>query len=177
MIVIQQYNPLWADQYEAERERIKQALGPLLADIDHIGSTSVPGLAAKPIIDIMPAIHQSVELDLTVAPMLRAGYAYIYQYEDTLPQRRLFKRHQDSQDDSDTVVLPAVNIHLVKINTPFFHRHLKFRDILRQDQSIRDAYQKLKLELAPQYTVVNDYAQAKDDFIDSVLLAHGIVRE
>ncbi|MBP7577937.1 MAG: GrpB family protein, partial [Candidatus Obscuribacter sp.] len=47
VIVIQKYNPLWADQYEAERERIKQALGPLLADIDHIGSTSVPGLAAK----------------------------------------------------------------------------------------------------------------------------------
>jgi len=177
MIIIEKYNPVWIEQYIAERRRIEQALGPLLADISHIGSTAVPGLAAKPIIDIMPTIDQSVELDLTVAPMIRAGYDYIYQYEDTLPQRRLFKRHQDSTGDKGTVVLPAVNIHLVRIDTPFYHRHLKFRDILRADSSICDAYQKLKLELAPQYTVVNDYAQAKDEFIDAVLLAHGIVRE
>jgi GrpB-like predicted nucleotidyltransferase (UPF0157 family) len=94
-IVIAEYDPRWPKMYGIEEQRIRQALGELLVDIEHIGSTSVPGLAAKPRIDIMPGLASEDELDRAIGPMTAIGFRYIPDYEDVMPYRRLFTRHAE----------------------------------------------------------------------------------
>jgi GrpB-like predicted nucleotidyltransferase (UPF0157 family) len=160
-IVIADYDPRWPDQFEIEARRIAHALGNLLIQIEHVGSTSVPGLAAKPRIDIMPGLSSEADLDKTIDPMTALGFRYISEYEDEMPFRRLFTR--DAHGDEI-----AVNIHTVAVGSEFWERHLLFRDYLRENPDVADEYARIKRELAPQFTVTNDYAGAKTEFITSV---------
>ena len=160
-IVIADYDPQWSQLYEIEAQRISNALGDLLIAIEHVGSTSVPGLAAKPRIDFMPGVASEEDLDRTIAPMTALGFQYISKYEDEMPYRRLFAR--DATPD-----LIAVNIHTVAVGSEFWERHLLFRDYLRANPDIADQYARLKRVLAPKFTVTNDYADAKTEFIRSV---------
>ncbi|MDX1985071.1 MAG: GrpB family protein [Candidatus Obscuribacter sp.] len=171
-IRIDAYDPRWPSFYEVERTRIVASLAPWLETIEHIGSTSVPGLAAKPIIDIMPGLRLGSgkdELDSCVQPMIELGYTYIGQYESELPERRFFRRTATDGGDSADSDRQAVNVHLVTVASGFWQRHLKFRDILRGDAQVCCRYEKLKMELAAVHSVVNDYAEAKTDFIREVL--------
>jgi GrpB-like predicted nucleotidyltransferase (UPF0157 family) len=160
-IIIADYDPRWADLYEVEAERIRKALGDLLVAIEHVGSTSVPGLAAKPRIDIMPAVASEAMLDQTIEPMTALGFEYISRFEDEMPFRRLFSRDTTADEI-------AVNIHTVPINSEFWERHLLFRDYLRAHPDVAAEYAQLKRELAPRFTETNDYAGAKTEFIQSI---------
>ncbi len=171
-IRIDAYDPRWPSFYEVERAGIAASLAPWLAAIEHIGSTSVPGLAAKPIIDIMPGLRPDAgkdELDSCVQPMIDLGFTYIGQYESELPERRFFRRTATDGGAGADAGRQAVNVHLVAVSSGFWQRHLKFRDILRGDAQVCRRYEKLKLELAAVHSVVNDYAEAKTDFIREVL--------
>ncbi len=172
-IRIDAYDPRWPSLYEVERAQIAACLAPWLDAIEHIGSTSVPGLAAKPIIDIMPGLRPEAakdELDSCVQPMIDLGFTYIGQYESELPERRFFRRTATGGGaDAGAADRPAVNVHLVAVGSGFWRRHLKFRDILRGDAQVCRRYEKLKMELAAVYSVVNDYAEAKTDFIREIL--------
>lgn len=160
-IEIVDYDPRWPAMFEQEAGRIVKALGDVLVAIEHVGSTSVPGLAAKPRIDIMPGVAREEVLDRTIAPMTGLGFQYISKYEDEMPYRRLFTR-------DPTPHLIAVNIHTVAVGSEFWERHLLFRDYLRANPDVADEYARLKRELAPQFTVTNDYADAKTEFIRSI---------
>lgn len=160
-IVIMDYDPRWPELYEFESRRIRAALGELLVSIEHIGSTSVPGLAAKPRIDIMPGVASENDLDQTIEPMTSLGFRYLDQYEDIMPFRRLFSRDADE----DQI---AVNIHTVTVDSEFWERHLLFRDYLRRNPDVADEYARIKRELAPKFTVTNEYADAKTGFITSI---------
>jgi GrpB-like predicted nucleotidyltransferase (UPF0157 family) len=114
-IVIVDYDPQWPELYEREKQRITGALGDLLVAIEHVGSTSVPGLAAKPRIDIMPGLRSEDDLDRTIEPMTALGFEYISKYEDEMPYRRLFSR----EPSGDQI---AVNIHTVALGSEFWER-------------------------------------------------------
>lgn len=160
-IAIADYDPRWSDLYAIEKERIVDALGDVLVAIEHIGSTSVPGLAAKPRIDIMPGLESEDDLDSIIDPMVGLGFRYIPDYEDEMPYRRLFTR-----DPVGDVI--ACNIHTVAVGSEFWERHLLFRDYLRANPDVAGEYARLKRDLAPRFKVTNDYAEAKTDFITSI---------
>lgn len=160
-IVIADYDPQWPNLYRIEAERLRAALGDLLVAIEHVGSTSVPGLAAKPRIDIMPGLASEDDLDRTIEPITSLGFEYISKFEDEMPYRRLFTR------DLESGRIP-VNIHTVAVGSEFWKRHLLFRDYLRSHLDVAEDYARLKRELAPQFEETNDYAEAKTEFIRSV---------
>ncbi len=160
-IVIEPYDPAWPALYSEERERILSALDGLNADIEHVGSTSVPGLAAKPIVDIMVGLPANVPLNLCVAPVEAIGYVYVPRYEEMMPYRRFFyKKPPDFPH--------AYNLHIIIIGHEFWVRHLLFRDYLRAHPDTALEYETLKRELAPLFSNTNDYSEAKTDFIRSV---------
>jgi GrpB-like predicted nucleotidyltransferase (UPF0157 family) len=161
VIVIEDYNPIWPELYEIESRRIRDTLGNLLIAIEHVGSTSVSGLAAKPRIDIMPGLRSEDDLDRTIEPMTALGFEYISKFEDEMPYRRLFSRGPSG----DQI---AVNIHTVAVGSEFWERHLLFRDYLRSNPDVAEEYARLKRDLAPRFTATNDYAEAKTEFIQTI---------
>src|SRR5438067_12601201 len=124
MIIIENYNLQWPALYEQERTNILSAIEDLLAEIEHVGSTSVPGLGAKPIVDIMVGLREADYLDKCIAPLQSIGYEYLPKYEDMMPFRRLFAK-------KPPVHPQAYNLHVVYLGHDFWARHLLFRDYLR----------------------------------------------
>jgi GrpB-like predicted nucleotidyltransferase (UPF0157 family) len=159
LIVISEYDSAWPDLYEAEKARIVDAIGDWLVDIQHVGSTSVPGLAAKPVIDIMPGVRSLAD-DTHFIPRLEAvGYEHLPVFEDDIPERRYFRRGIPRQ----------FHVHAVEVSSDFWRRHLAFRDYLRAHPETAKEYAALKRRLAADYG--NDrigYTNAKTDFIVGV---------
>lgn len=151
------YDDRWPAQFAAEVER----LTPLLpgADIHHIGSTAVPGLAAKPVIDLMALV---ADLDAPIAALVDAAeYVYPAAYNDTLVDRRWLCWPSAAQRTH--------HLHVVA-GRDLLDAHLRFRDELRANPELREEYAQLKLELADRYP--NDregYTEAKTAFVDRVI--------
>ena len=160
-IIIAEYDPRWPVIYENEARAIRDALDDRLAAIEHVGSTAVPGLAAKPVIDIMPGVARASDLDRCVSPLVGLGYEYVPRYEASLPRRRYFRKRPPGSSS-------AFHVHVVERGSEFWDRHLLFRDYLRAHPDVAREYERLKRELAPQFTDSNAYAEAKTDFIRSV---------
>lgn len=161
-IIISDYDPEWPGMFDAARAELLRAVGPWVLDVEHIGSTAVPGLAAKAVIDILVGVRTLAEADVhCIAPVVALGYEYVQRFEAEMPYRRYFRR-------------PAADarlkhqIHLVEKDRPFWERHLLFRDYLRAHPPSARDYERLKRKLAPQFDDVNDYAEAKTDFIRAV---------
>jgi GrpB-like predicted nucleotidyltransferase (UPF0157 family) len=152
-ITLVEWTPAWAERFEQERDRIRGALGARALGIEHIGSTAVPGLAAKPIVDIL-LIVPDVEDEAAYLPALeQAGYG-------------LRVREQGHR----MVRTPDLGVHLHVWADDEIERHLRFRDRLRASPEDRAAYERLKRELAPRdWAGMNDYADAKGPFIEAVL--------
>jgi GrpB-like predicted nucleotidyltransferase (UPF0157 family) len=159
-VVIAPYNPNWPVLFEQEKARIKDALGVHAVSIQHIGSTSVPGLAAKPIIDVMIAVPSLEEADaFCIQLMVALGYEYVKKFEAEIPHRRYFRK-------SDETGVRTHHIHMVVINSDWWVDHLLFRDFLRADGNARRAYESHKRALSErEWNDSNDYAEAKTDFI------------
>jgi GrpB-like predicted nucleotidyltransferase (UPF0157 family) len=135
---------------------------PTSITVEHIGSTSVPGLAAKPVIDVLIGAAALTEIEAKISLLSEHGYEYVSKYEKEIPERSYF------------VTSPAdslrVHIHAVELGSRLWREHLAFRDALRSDVNLRTQYQSLKLQLAEQF--VNNksaYSAAKNPFIESVL--------
>ncbi|HXD60171.1 MAG TPA: GrpB family protein, partial [Thermoleophilaceae bacterium] len=131
-ITIADYDPAWPERYERERERIAAALGPAALRIEHIGSTSVPGLAAKPIVDVLVTVADP-EDDPAFAPLVEAGY----ELRVIEPGHRMFRT-------------PAadVHVHVWAVGDPEVVRYLAFRQRLRANADDRASYERLKRKLA-----------------------------
>lgn len=160
-ITIAEYNPNWADMFEQEKQLLTNLIGEPLQEIEHIGSTSVPNLPAKPIIDIMVGLKDFQIADLVVLKLIEKGYKYFPQYEDEMPDRRFFKKIIEGQTIS--------HIHMVELADKFWQRHLLFRDYLRTNPDTAQQYTQLKNDLSKQdWPSSNDYADAKTDFIRKI---------
>ena len=163
-ITIVDYRPEWQELYEQELAQLSQIIGNYAQDIQHIGSTSVPGLAAKPIIDIMIGVESLAIADQYCVPaMVNYGYEYVKKYEVQIPHRRYFRK-------SDHAGKRTHHLHMVEIDSQWWERHILFRDYLRLHPSDRDAYGALKKQLAErEYEDKHDYTAAKTGFITEIL--------
>ncbi len=157
-VVLVPYDPLWVKQFDSLAEQMKTACGDKLVAIHHIGSTSVPGLAAKPLIDMLPELRRHDE-GPSLAPLLEPlGFIYFGSYGI---EGRHFFRRKDSL---------SVNVHMFETGHIEIERHIAFRDALQADDQLRSAYQHLKEELAERFpNDVESYALSKSDFVEGVL--------
>jgi GrpB-like predicted nucleotidyltransferase (UPF0157 family) len=160
-ITIAEYSPAWSRLFEQEMRLLEIALGKDTAIFEHIGSTAVVGLAAKPIIDIMVGPYDFSLADNLVPEVEALGYEYIPRYEDVMPYRRYFTKRVDGTDTH--------HIHMVALGSEFWERHLLFRDFLRGNPVRASEYAALKKKLAElEWNDTNQYADAKTTFIRSV---------
>ncbi|REC43403.1 GrpB family protein [Chryseobacterium pennipullorum] len=181
-ITFEPYNPLWKNQFEQIKSELEGSIGFLCPQIEHIGSTSVEGLSAKPIIDIMIGVKDEEDLD-KVPPHLRGKeYVYYEKYNDDMPYRRFFIRLKDTArhfgfpdhilygDDIPEGLhdhsIRIAHLHVISTSSEHWLRHIAFRDYLRAHPEVRREYQQLKEELSTrEWFDGNDYNQGKDPFI------------
>ncbi|MDJ0974696.1 MAG: GrpB family protein [Planctomycetota bacterium] len=178
-IVIAEYDPTWPAAYAQMEAEIHDAIGTWIERIEHIGSTSVPGLAAKPVIDVLVGVGDDELIDVTAEPEVVVGaqkdvepagpvrhvemvqalraIGYVYRSINGIPERLFFKRAD---------VEPGRHIHLVRTDSPFFERHVLFRDYLRAHPAEAAAYAELKRGLAAKHGADRlTYTDAKTAFI------------
>lgn len=160
-IHLEPYDARWPDMYRAERERIEKLIPFTPLAIEHMGSTSVPGLSAKPVIDIIVLIDDIEDMSPHIPPLEAIGYSYWAANPDT---SKLFLV-------KGLPPAPRRTHHLhVYANTAEFDRHIRFRDILRTDATLRQAYEALKLDLAERFRGDREaYTNSKDGFISAAL--------
>jgi GrpB-like predicted nucleotidyltransferase (UPF0157 family) len=157
-ILIADYDPQWPALFDRESARISTVLGLQALQIEHAGSTSVPGLAAKPIIDIVLAVAASADEASYVPAMQAAGYTLRVR-EPNWYEHRMFK-------GPDT----PVNLHVFSRGCPEIDRMLLFRDWLRQNTPDRELYENTKRALAGRHwEYVQNYADAKSAVVEEIL--------
>lgn len=161
MVVVAPYHEEWPSLFRAEADRIAHVhpLGQL--HLEHMGSTAVPSLCAKPIIDILAGYPAGGQPQAYIDGLVSAGYAH--RGEQGIPGRHFFRRGE----------LRTHHVHLAEVGGVFWREHLAFRDALRADPRLRDAYAKLKQELASRHPADREaYIEGKGPFVRDVLLAY-----
>lgn len=159
-IEIAPYKPEWPAQFELERSALQAVLGPWLAgDIEHIGSTAVAGLAAKPVIDIMAPVASLSDSAAAIVAVAQLGYLHHPYRAEVMhwfcKPSPLFRTH---------------HLHLVPIGSPLWLERLAFRDALRANSRLAEDYAKLKRQLAAQFPGDREaYTDAKAPFVQAVL--------
>lgn len=156
-IEIADYDPRWPELFRAEQERIRAALGARALRIEHCGSTSVPKLAAKPIIDIILEVTDSSREDDYLPRLEAAGYVLRHREPDW-NEHRMFRRPG-----------AQVNLHVYTANCPEVARMIAFRDWLRVNDTDRELYERTKRQLVTRnWKYVQDYADAKTDIVKQI---------
>jgi GrpB-like predicted nucleotidyltransferase (UPF0157 family) len=157
-IVLAEYDPAWEQWFERAEQQIRGALGDAALRIDHVGSTSVPGLAAKPLIDINLVVADTTDEDAYVPPLESAGYELRIREPDWYEHRLL--RGQD----------PPVNLHVFPPNCVEVERMRVFRDYLRRNEADRELYARTKRQLAAKtWKYTQNYADAKTAIVQEIL--------
>jgi len=157
-ILLAAYNPTWADRFQHEAQIIRNALGEQALRIEHVGSTSIPGLAAKPIIDIVLVVADAAKETEYVTALEGAGYK-LHIREPGWYEHRMFKGPENE-----------VNLHVFSMGCPEVTRMLAFRDWLRTNEADRELYAQSKRTLAQQeWNYTQDYADAKAPVIEEIM--------
>ncbi len=157
-IIVVDYDPAWPLHFERERAQIAAALGELARTIDHIGSTAVPGLRAKPVIDILIGVDRLNRVDEFAARLASLGYVHRPHDDDDV---RLFFRKGTPRSH---------HLHIVVYGGVEHVRHVRFRDILRADPGTARDYAALKDALAARFREQREaYVDGKADFVTGVL--------
>jgi GrpB-like predicted nucleotidyltransferase (UPF0157 family) len=167
VIEILDYDPHWPAEFKTHAKMIADALGHVALRIEHIGSTSVPELAAKPIIDILLVVADSANEGSYLPALEAAGYELRVREPDFHEHRMLRTPSRD------------VHIHVFSPGSPEVERYLVFRDRLRKEAHDRQVYEAAKRKLAAQsWPDMNAYAEAKTDVIEGIIAAaHAEVEE
>jgi GrpB-like predicted nucleotidyltransferase (UPF0157 family) len=157
-ITLMEYSAEWPALFVREAEGVRAALGVRVLMLEHVGSTSVPGLAAKPIIDMILAVADSADEPAYVPSMESAGYVLRIR-EPEWHQHRLFKGPDSS-----------INLHIYSFGCPEIDKMLMFRDWLRINDADRELYERTKRELAKQtWKYVQDYADSKTSVVEEIV--------
>jgi GrpB-like predicted nucleotidyltransferase (UPF0157 family) len=157
-IVVQDYDPAWPGRFEREAARILGALGDRVVRLEHVGSTSVPDLPAKPIIDIALEVPDSAAESAYVPDLEAAGYVLRVREPEWFEHRLL--RAPDR----------TVHVHVFSAGCPETDRMVRFRDRLRGDAADRDRYAQAKRELAARdWKYMQQYADAKSDVVADIM--------
>jgi GrpB-like predicted nucleotidyltransferase (UPF0157 family) len=157
-IRLETYDPAWPRLYAAEAAKVRAGLGAAALEIHHVGSTSVSGLSAKPVIDMLLVVADSADEDAYGPPLEAGGYVLRIREPDWF-EHRLFRG-----------VEPSVNLHVLSAGCDEIHRMLAFRDRLRADTAERDLYEAEKRRLADrEWRFTQDYADAKTAVVQVIL--------
>lgn len=156
-----EYDPDWPDGFRVEAERLRAALGPRVGSIEHVGSTAVPGLLAKPVLDIALAVSGEPAADACIAPLQSLGYEYRGPYGED-PRRRYYVRDVEGRR--------VCQIHLYILPARGWEEKLAFRDALRADPALAQAYAAEKRRVADAVGWDKGvYSVAKGPFVERVL--------
>lgn len=169
-IVIVPYDARWPAQFQALRQVYVAALGGVAIFVEHVGSTSVPGLAAKPILDIDIVIRSTGDLEPAVRRLADLGYRH--QGDLGIAGREAFSRDgaDDVPRDGSGRQWPEHHLYVCAADSEELRRHLAFRDALRADPRAVEEYAALKLALAEQFQHHRDaYSEGKTAFITRIL--------
>jgi GrpB-like predicted nucleotidyltransferase (UPF0157 family) len=159
-------NARWHEAYEEEAEAIREVLGDRAIDIQHVGSTAIPNIKAKPIVDIMVGIQYFADGPACVGAMESIGYDYAG--TDIVPDDHIFGRGIKGETRTHLV-------HVVEYRGSHWNRMLAFRDALRGNPDLARAYEELKVGLADAHAASRaEYTRSKHDFIDKVVLDAGL---
>ncbi|WP_165970930.1 GrpB family protein [Peribacillus frigoritolerans] len=180
-IHLSEYNPDWTMQFRLHEERLKKALNDPSIKIEHIGSTSVEGLSAKPVIDILIGVSSIEELSRVVVALEDSPYIYKKVYNDALPFRRFFIGVKNEYlqlyptvIEKEEVNIPhnhrTAHIHTVPVTHQWWEDHLLFRDHLREHPEDRLMYEAVKQDLSKKdWKTGNEYADSKTECVLQIL--------
>ncbi|EPC01035.1 hypothetical protein L861_10710 [Litchfieldella anticariensis FP35 = DSM 16096] len=156
------HDPQWSPLFKAERDRLLELFPTQLIQVEHIGSTAIPDIPAKPIIDILAGVESMATADSLYGPLLDSGYTTSDAFNATLTDRRWFMRYANGHRTH--------HLHIVVYGSSIWHQRLSFRDALRADPVLARQYALLKQKLATQYHSDREaYTRAKTDFVRSVV--------
>lgn len=165
MITVVEYDPGWPERFEALREeyaRAMKAAGVPVKAIEHVGSTSVPGLAAKPIIDCDIVVDQA---EVTAASSVLVSLGFVPEGDLGIPQRWAFKEPER---------LSGTNTYVIVDGCLSLRNHLAVREVLRADPVLREEYAAVKRQVAARAANIDDYGQAKTAVVQKLLAAAGL---
>ena len=163
-LTISPYDPRWPEEFEAESRRIRESLGPLALRIDHVGSTSVPGLAAKPVIDIQISVRELHPMEPYRTVLERIGYTHVPHPDDAVYP---FLHRPETWPHTH-------HVHVCQAGDDEERRHLAFRDYLRDHPELAREYARVKQDLAPRFSAETfesreAYVEAKSAFVAPLL--------
>jgi len=162
------YDSRWPACFDAERERVMGCIGSHLVHVCHFGSTAVPGMAAKPTIDIIAGLRDMAIVDQVLQRLCEHGYSHAPELDLGAPERRFLFRHADGHRTH--------HLHLVAFDASTWRERIRFRDLLRSDPRLRASYAALKRELAARHQGDRDaYTRGKAEFIRGALTSAGEV--
>jgi len=152
------YNPNWKEIYKEESKKIKNVLSDIIVDIHHIGSTAIPGIKAKPVIDILVEVKDIEAVDRYNNKMEELGYEVMGEYG--IPKRRFFRKGGNNRTH---------HIHIFQVGNEEIERHINFKEYLIAHPDKAREYSKLKEKLTNKYTYdVENYTNGKSDFIKEI---------
>ena len=154
------YNPKWKKLYKKEEKLLYSAIGEYVLDIQHVGSTSIPGCKAKPIIDIAVGVKSLKAGEKCIKPLEKLGYEY--KYDAGIKGRHFFAKGSE--------MYRTHYVHVEKINGKLWKNHILFRDYLRSHKEVIKEYNELKEKLAKKYKDNRvAYGMEKDPFVQKIV--------
>ena len=172
-IEIVDYDPAWPETFAGISQVVAAALGPLALRIEHVGSTAVPGLSAKPIIDLDVVTESPDVLPPVVEALNTLGYAH--EGDGGIPSREAFRREGGTVPaDGSGRTWPAHHLYVCPRDSEELRRHLRFRDHLRGHPDAASRYDALKRDLARRYANdIDAYVEGKSAFVEGILAVDG----
>ncbi len=153
------YNPKWRESALKEINALRKTLGSIALDIQHMGSTAIPGMSAKPIIDIDVAVKSLRVVKDLIGPLKKLGY----RYRVGEPEKRLFVKGPNEKI--------TYHLHVIELGSDLWNNDLLFRDFIRKNKKEARQYSELKKELASQfYNDRKSYSNGKEDLIKAILV-------
>lgn len=155
---IASYNPNWKEMFKEESEKIRNVLGDIIIDTHHIGSTAIPGIKAKPVIDILVETKNIEAVDRYNSKMKELGYEAMGEYR--IPKRRFFRKGGNNRTH---------HIHIFQVGNEEIERHINFKEYLIAHPKKAREYSKLKEKLVNKHSYdVENYINGKSDFIKEI---------
>lgn len=161
-IELHDHDPSWPARFAEECDRLIALFPGTFIEIEHIGSTAIPGLPAKPIIDILAGVESMAVAESLAGPLCRSGYTTSAEFNASLVDRKWFMRWHAGHRTH--------HLHVVVHGSSIWHEHIRFRDILRAQPDVARRYAEFKSQLAAKHAADREaYTEAKADFVRSVL--------
>ena len=163
IVKLEPHTEQWQQLFAEEAARVREVVGEYILAIEHVGSTSISRIAAKPIIDMAAAVERSADGERCIAPLENIGYEY--RGEHGIAGRFYFVKGEPRTH----------HLHMVTADSDFWRSHLAFRDYLRENPAMAKEYESLKLELARKYGDDREaYQRGKTNFIENILKVAGL---